>query len=128
MRLTRPTLCSPTIVTNEVQDLPAEFLNADLKQDPASDPDFETLASGQLMMIPQSFGNIYLGETFSSYMFTHNDSNDSARYVSVRADLQTSSQKINLISSDPEKCAELLPGATVDLVISHEVKEIGSHM
>ena len=31
---------------------------------------------GSLLVLPQSFGNIYLGETFSSYVCVHNDSTE----------------------------------------------------
>jgi hypothetical protein len=31
---------------------------------------------GGLLVLPQSFGNIYLGETFSSYVCVHNDSTE----------------------------------------------------
>ena len=36
------------------------------------------------MVLPQSFGNIYLGETFSSYVCVHNDSTEICSTVSVR--------------------------------------------
>lgn len=125
MRLTKPTLSSPTIVTNEPKDLPEDILNNDLKNDVTSVPGTETIAAGQFLLTPQSFGNIYLGETFLSYIFVHNDSLQTAKDVSVKADLQTASQRIALSG---HQVAELGPENTVDQVIHHEVKEIGTHM
>ncbi|KAJ9578659.1 hypothetical protein L9F63_005149 [Diploptera punctata] len=129
MRLTRPTLCSPIVVTSDSKDLPGNLLNNDLKHDITSVPGIETLSAGQFLLLPQSFGNIYLGETFSSYICVHNDSNQIAKDVSVKADLQTSSQRIPLSGHQTESvAAELHPQDTVDDVIHHEVKEVGTHI
>ncbi|XP_069668809.1 trafficking protein particle complex subunit 13 isoform X2 [Periplaneta americana] len=129
MRLTRPTLCSPIIVTSDSKDLPGNLLNNDLKHDITSVSGIETLSAGQFLLLPQSFGNIYLGETFSSYICVHNDSNQIAKDVSVKADLQTSSQRIPLSGHQTESVAtELHPQDTVDDVIHHEVKEVGTHI
>jgi hypothetical protein len=56
MRLTRPTLCSPVIVTSDSKDLPGNLLNSDLKHDITSVPGIETLSAGQFLLLPQSFG------------------------------------------------------------------------
>lgn len=125
MRLTKPTLTSPLIVTNEVKDLPEDLLNNDLRNDITSVDNSETLSVGQLLLTPQSFGNIYLGESFLCYIFVHNDSTHLAEKVQVKADLQTTAQKISLYDATlPEINSE----QTIDLVIHHEVKEIGIHM
>ncbi|XP_049831884.1 trafficking protein particle complex subunit 13 isoform X3 [Schistocerca gregaria] len=129
MRLTRPTLSSPLIVTSDAKDLPGNLFNNDLKHDITSVSSVETLAAGQFLLLPQSFGNIYLGETFSSYICVHNDSNQIASDVSVKVDLQTNSQRIPLSGGHSEAVAkELHPQETVDDVIHHEVKEVGTHI
>lgn len=125
MRLTKPTLSSPLIVTNEIKDLPDDILNNDLKNDITTVNDSETLAVGQFLLTPQSFGNIHLGESFLGYIFVHNDSNQVAKNVVVKADLQTSTQRISL---SEHTMIELRPQNTIDQVINHEVKEIGTHM
>ncbi|XP_015187628.1 PREDICTED: trafficking protein particle complex subunit 13 isoform X2 [Polistes dominula] len=123
MRLTRPTLASPTVVTCDSTDLPSNTLNNELKNDCTALQGMETLAIGQFMVLPQSFGNIYLGEIFSSYLCVHNGSNQ----VVKNADLQTSTQIISL-SSGNSMVKELAADDTVDEVIHHEVKEIGTHI
>lgn len=80
----------------------------------------------QLLVLPQSFGNIFLGETFVSYVTVHNDSNENATEVVVKADLQTGSQRINLIQIPARENME--PGASIDDVMRHEVKELGTHI
>lgn len=103
--------------------------------------------------------NIFLGETFSSYISVHNDGNQIVKDILVKvlfrtksfqhvlhnfhslfthncpvmwpdplqADLQTSSQRLNLSASN-SAVAELKPECCIDDVIHHEVKEIGTHM
>ena len=53
--------------------------------------------------------------------------------IVARADLQTATQRINLVPgsiSDPSVHTRdtLSPGSTIDQVISHEVKELGTHI
>ncbi|XP_020287936.1 trafficking protein particle complex subunit 13 isoform X2 [Pseudomyrmex gracilis] len=127
MRLTRPTLASPIVVTCDSTDLPGNTLNNELKNDCTTLQGMEALAVGQFMVLPQSFGNIYLGEIFSSYLCVHNGSNQTVENVSVKADLQTSTQIISLSGANLEG-KELAPDNTVDEVIHHEVKEIGTHI
>ncbi|XP_076675470.1 trafficking protein particle complex subunit 13 isoform X2 [Andrena cerasifolii] len=127
MRLTRPTLASPVVVTCDSTDLPGNTLNNELKSDCTALQGMETLAVGQFMVLPQSFGNIYLGEIFSSYLSVHNGSNQLVKNVTVKADLQTSTQIISL-SGNSGGMKDLAPDSTVDEVIHHEVKEIGTHI
>ncbi|XP_076750477.1 trafficking protein particle complex subunit 13 [Xylocopa sonorina] len=127
MRLTRPTLASPIVVTCDSTDLPGNTLNNELKNDCTALQGMETLAIGQFMVLPQSFGNIYLGEIFSSYLCVHNGSSQLVKNVNVKADLQTSTQIISLCGGSGET-KDLAPDNTVDEVIHHEVKEIGTHI
>ncbi|RZF38354.1 hypothetical protein LSTR_LSTR011877 [Laodelphax striatellus] len=125
MRLTRPTLSSPVIVTSDPSDLPANLLNNHLKSNVAAVTGLETIAAGQFLLLPQSFGNIYLGETFSSYICVHNSSALSSSF----ADLQTNSLRIPLCGNQADLTArDLDPGQTLDEVIHHEVKEVGTHI
>ncbi|KAK6630139.1 hypothetical protein RUM44_005690 [Polyplax serrata] len=125
MRLTKPTLSSPIIITNEIKDLPEDILNNELRKDITSVHESETLAVGQFLLTPQSFGNIYLGESFLGYIFVHNDSSHVAKNVQVKADLQTSARRISL---SEHNMTELSPQSAIDQVINHEVKEIGTHI
>ncbi|XP_076383260.1 trafficking protein particle complex subunit 13 isoform X1 [Megalopta genalis] len=127
MRLTRPTLASPIVVTCDSTDLPGNTLNNELKNDCTALQGMETLTVGQFMVLPQSFGNIYLGEMFSSYLCVHNGSSQLVEDVTVKVDLQTSTQIIPL-SGNSGEMKDLPPGGTVDEVIHHEVKEIGTHI
>ena len=82
-------------------------------------PGLTTLSPGCLLVLPQSFGNIYLGETFTSYVCVHNDSTEVCSTVVLRADLQTATQRINLVpgSESLNNTREsLAPGSSIDQV------------
>lgn len=129
MRLTRPTLISPQIVTSEQKDLPQNTFNQMLENDSSTVKDSETIAAGQFMLLPQSFGNIYLGETFSSYVCVYNCTTHPVTSVSVKADLQSNASRISLpIHANKEIPVTLNPNDTLDDVIHHEVKEVGTHI
>ncbi|RZC40656.1 trafficking protein particle complex subunit 13 [Asbolus verrucosus] len=126
MRLTRPTLASPLPVTCDSKDLPGNLLNVALQQDPTSVQGTETLCTGQFLLLPQSPVNIYLGETFSSYICVYSETQQIVSNVTVKVDLQTSSQRLPLSMNPPTP--QLGPDETVNIVIHHEVKEIGNHI
>lgn len=83
------------------------------------------------LTLPQSFGSIYLGETFVCYVSLHNDSTETCDHLNLRCDLQTASQRLPLLqpqaSSDVNN-EQIVPGESIDHVLSHEVKECGTHI
>ncbi|KAK8774003.1 hypothetical protein V5799_011465 [Amblyomma americanum] len=123
MRLTRPSLFTTVPVVCDSRDIPGSMWMQELKQDLGAPLGLELFGAGSFLMLPQSFGNIYLGETFSCYMSVHNDSQTTVRDVSVRAELQTDSQKVFLTgrTDGPAVVAELAPNGSIDEVIHHEV-------
>lgn len=84
MRLTRPTLVSVLPITSDSKDLPGNLLNLALQQDPTAVQNTETLCTGQFLLIPQSPVNIYLGETFSSYVCVYNETQQVVKNVAVK--------------------------------------------
>jgi hypothetical protein len=73
-----------------------------------------------------SFRNMYLGETFTCYVVIQNESPVGVTNVSVRVDLQTSSQKFSL--TDNKTMSLMKTGDTIDIIMNHEIKEMGKHM
>uniref|UniRef100_A0A4W3K3N0 Trafficking protein particle complex subunit 13 n=1 Tax=Callorhinchus milii TaxID=7868 RepID=A0A4W3K3N0_CALMI len=126
-RLTKPTLFTNLPVTCEDRDLPGDLFSQLMKDDPSTVKGAEIFMLGEMLTLPQNFGNIFLGETFSSYISVHNDSTQVVKDILVKADLQTSSQRLNLSASNAA-VADLKPDSCIDDVIHHEVKEIGTHI
>ncbi|RCN31963.1 hypothetical protein ANCCAN_22237 [Ancylostoma caninum] len=81
---------------------------------------------GEYLIAPLMFENIYLGETFTFYMNVVNESDQKVTDVSVKCELQTNSQRVNLTSSVQDVVLE--PSNSSGQIISHEVKEIGQHI
>lgn len=84
MRLTKPTLFTNIPVTCEEKDLPGDLFNQLLKDDPSTVNGAEILMLGEMLTLPQNFGNIFLGETFSSYISVHNDSSQVVKDILVK--------------------------------------------
>ncbi|XP_018571815.1 trafficking protein particle complex subunit 13 isoform X2 [Anoplophora glabripennis] len=117
---------SPLPITCDSRDLPGNLLNNALQQDPTAVEGTETLCAGQFLLLPQNPVNIYLGETFSSYVCVYSETKQDVNNVTVKIDLQTSSQRLPLSVNPPSPL--LTPNETVGVIIHHEVKEIGTHI
>lgn len=128
MCLTKPTLVSPQVLTAEVIDLPQKAFDNVLKNDITAVPELPAVASGQFMLLPQAFRNIYLGETFSSYLCVYNCTPHHVNKVRIKADLQTLTNKVSLPVQANKEAVTLAPNETLDDIIHHEVKEIGNHV
>ncbi|KAJ3189113.1 hypothetical protein HDU85_002738 [Gaertneriomyces sp. JEL0708] len=108
-----------------------------------------------LLALPASFGNIYLGETFSSYLCINNESQLPVQEVGIKAELQTTSQRFMLVdtigigagsapasrtspaqsttslasvSASGSNRVSLLPTQSITHITHHEIKELGAHI
>jgi hypothetical protein len=96
-----------------------------------------------VLSLPPAFGNIYLGETFTSYLCVNNDSLTAVQDVAFKAELQAASQRFTLadtIGASPAGSMEalttksqldkvsLLPKQSAEFVLHHEIKELGIHI
>ncbi|CAO1433023.1 unnamed protein product [Diamesa tonsa] len=123
MRLTRPTL---NVYSNNVSSEKSDILQGILQE--KVNPD-NLISNNQFLQLPQSFGNIYLGETFSSYICVHNCTTHSVNSVSVKCDLQSNNNRVSLaIHVNKQTPLTLNKEETLDDVIHYEVKEIGTHI
>ncbi|CAL1529945.1 unnamed protein product [Lymnaea stagnalis] len=128
MRLTKPTLMPHQPLITASRDLCGDILNRLNDSEIARTPGLGSFPLGNLLTLPQNFGNIFLGETFSSYISVHNDSSQLCKEITLKADLQTASQRLSLSSVSSQPIPELQPDHSIDDVIHHEVKELGTHI
>ena len=68
-----------------------------------------------------------MGETFMSYVSLHNDSTDTCDNVLLKCDLQTATQRLPLLQVG-QGGQQVHSGDSIDQVLSHEVKELGTHI
>ncbi len=83
------------------------------------------------LLFPDSFSDIYCGETFSAYIAVVNGSNDHAlQLVKLNIRLQTSSSSYDLYGSDMGNNnypVSLAPLGNVNAIVRHELLELGSY-
>lgn len=128
MRLTKPTFLTNHINPNETRDLPGKAFDQSSKNNLTIIENNEDIALSKFLTLPQNFGNIFLGEVFSSYISVHNDSKQSCKDVFVKTDLQTATSSTRTNLSTTPLVAELGSGQSIDDVINHEIKELGMHI
>eukprot|EP00934_Nitzschia_sp_Nitz4_P001629 Nitzschia sp. Nitz4//scaffold22_size323478//125838//127525//NITZ4_000525-RA/size323478-augustus-gene-0.233-mRNA-1//-1//CDS//3329542989//1629//frame0 len=110
MRLQKPELHMPTAGTMETTSL-----------------------LGSAMCLPDSFGVIHIGETFTAYLGALNVSpNLTVSRLTVNAQLQTPTQRWHLASRLDEGNASggvtVPPESAVDAIVSHLLDEVGQHI
>uniref|UniRef100_A0A7S0NNI5 Trafficking protein particle complex subunit 13 n=1 Tax=Calcidiscus leptoporus TaxID=127549 RepID=A0A7S0NNI5_9EUKA len=84
-----------------------------------------------MLMLPQSFGDIFLGETFSCYISLTNISPVELNQMGLKVEVQTQLQRETLSdSSIPEagSVRRFAPGQTLDRIIRYELKDLGIHI
>lgn len=91
------------------------------------DQSSDSLGVPGLLVLPQSFGAIYLGETFCSYISINNSSNVEVRDVVIKAEIQTEKQRILLLDTSKSPVESIRAGGRYDFIVEHDVKELGAH-
>ncbi|KAK7319665.1 hypothetical protein RJT34_04388 [Clitoria ternatea] len=149
MRLCRPSFNVDPPLRLDPSDL---FIGEDIFDDPAvpstlpslsssaashSDPNYrnrfllhhfsDSMGLSSLLVLPQSFGAIYLGETFCSYISINNSSNFEVREVIIKAEIQTERQRILLLDTSKSPVESIRAGGRYDFIVEHDVKELGPH-
>ncbi|CAG8483285.1 9482_t:CDS:1 [Acaulospora colombiana] len=89
----------------------------------------ELISNSTSLAAKDSSDNIYLGATFDSYIIVTNESTQYAREVSIKVELQTTSQRLILWDTSVNDPIPIIiePGKSREHVIKHEIKELGVH-
>ncbi|KAK2644100.1 hypothetical protein Ddye_019295 [Dipteronia dyeriana] len=87
----------------------------------------DSIGLSGLLVLPQAFGAIYLGETFCSYISINNSSNFEVREVVIKAEIQTERQRILLLDTSKSAVETIRAGGRYDFIVEHDVKELGAH-
>jgi len=89
------------------------------------EPRLRDYTDTEILKLPPNFGMIYLGETFVTYICLNNETNKTVHSVSVKIELQTSSQKLLLVENQP---TELEVRKNLEYISQYEIKELGVHI
>ncbi|CAM9706999.1 unnamed protein product, partial [Discosporangium mesarthrocarpum] len=94
-------------------------------------------ALSSTLTLPDSFGNIYLGETFTAYISVLNHpQNKPMINTELSAKLQSPSDRTELVdvrmargaaSDRPNPTPVLAPSENLDMIVEHTVLELGTH-
>ncbi|KAJ2138170.1 hypothetical protein J3F82_005984 [Coemansia sp. RSA 637] len=139
MRLSRPTLA-------DTRTLPMDSSTAVLAQALREAEQNRPTASGQIfsdlqlsdaqlpldafplsetLVLPRTFGTMFLGETFSAQMCICNESAFVVRDVAVNVVMQTATQQVPLLDNS---AVQLAAGQPLNVQVAHEIKELGTHV
>ncbi|XP_043689514.1 probable trafficking protein particle complex subunit 13 homolog isoform X2 [Telopea speciosissima] len=80
-----------------------------------------------LLILPQAFGAIYLGETFCTYISINNSSDFEVRDVIIKAEIQRERQRLLLLDTTKSPVESIRSGGRYDFIVEHDVKELGAH-
>lgn len=80
-----------------------------------------------VLTLPSAFGNIQLGETFTSCLCLNNEADCDVGGVIMKVEIQTTTSKIEIASFGGPDFTLPLNGA-MNEVVSHEIKELGQHV
>ncbi|CAN0010089.1 unnamed protein product [Choristocarpus tenellus] len=136
-------LCKPKLHTKAILPTCPEAAPPSLNNDAvgsggqllvARENDF---ALSSTLKLPESFGNIYLGETFTAYISVLNQlqSKDLIN-ASLSAKLQSPTDRAELVdvrmargasTARANPTAALHPSENLDMIVEHTLKELGKH-
>ncbi len=95
----------------------------------AGDPE-PGIALSPMLALPQSFGDIYLGETFSCYISLCNIAPVELAHVGLKVEVQTQLQRETLSDSSAagSAIARFASQQTLDKIIEYDLKDVGIHI
>lgn len=113
--------------------LPGDGILAQASKPYPSAPADDPFPLTPLLQLPPAFGAAYVGTTFACTLCANNDISPSSsattiRNVEVAAELQAPSGTIALSLSGQDAPTALPPGATLQRVVRHDLKEDGQHV
>ncbi|ORX67546.1 DUF974-domain-containing protein [Linderina pennispora] len=82
----------------------------------------------ETLVLPKSFGTMYLGETFSAHLCVCNESTLSVRDVSVRVAMQTQTHQQQPFILHNNALGALATAQAGNIQVAHEIKELGTHI
>ena len=123
MRLAKPSFHFALPVPSVSAKPPAEGTTLDEDAQPG-------VALSGMLALPQSFGDIYLGETFSCYISLCNISRMELSQVGLKVEVQTQLQRETLADSSVsgEAVKQFASQQTLDKIIEYDLKDVGIHI
>ncbi|ORX82353.1 DUF974-domain-containing protein [Basidiobolus meristosporus CBS 931.73] len=90
--------------------------------------DLRDLGLSETLLLPNSWGTLYLGETLACYICLSNEDTESVRELGVKVEIQTTSSRIPLADTTAAPLEHFAPKQTKEIVVRQEIKELGIHI
>ncbi|CAH0481105.1 unnamed protein product [Peronospora belbahrii] len=94
-------------------------------------------ALSSMLILPDSFGEIFLGNTFSSYISVINPYSCELRDVKLSANIQCANDRVELHDNryarigkipPPNPVAVLPAGSSLDMIVDYPLNQVGNHV
>ncbi|KAL4458792.1 hypothetical protein ABPG75_013657 [Micractinium tetrahymenae] len=83
---------------------------------------------GGLLKLPQAFGSVYLGQSFSAIVTACNFGSVPLAMVGIKVELATERSRLALLyDSTGQPLPHLQPGQRHDFTVRHDIKDLGNH-
>ncbi|KAL7753042.1 hypothetical protein RI367_001493 [Sorochytrium milnesiophthora] len=114
--------------TNELDSI---FASVEQQKQPFSAQSSPVAPASTTLVLPSSFGNIYLGETLSVGLVMNNDCTLGSlplQDIGIKAELQTASQRSMLVDTTNAPLPDMPPGTSLEFVLHQDIRELGMHI
>ena len=81
-----------------------------------------------ILTLPPNFGNIFMGENFSSYISVFNQTDTAVGNVGIKAELQTKTKRLTLLDTTNEPVLHFAGSGSRDFIVESPLRELGTHI
>jgi hypothetical protein len=125
MRLCRPSFHQYQPVAAEPGDVLGELDGVGSSTDGGAGDGFGLTG---MLTLPPNFGNIFMGENFSSYISVFNQTDAVVGDVGIKAELQTKTKRLTLLDTTDEPVLHFAGGGNRDFIVESPLRELGTHI
>ncbi len=125
MRLCRPSFHQYQPVAAEPEDVLGELDSVGSSTDGGAGDGFGLTG---ILTLPPNFGNIFMGENFSSYISVFNQTDATVGAVGIKAELQTKTKRLTLLDTTDEPMLQFAGGGNRDFIVESPLRELGTHI
>jgi hypothetical protein len=125
MRLCRPSFHQYQPVAAEPDDVLGDLGGVGSETDGRAGDGFGLTG---MLTLPPNFGNIFMGENFSSYISAFNQTDSTVSSVGVKAELQTKTKRLTLLDTTDEPLLSFAGGENRDFIVESPLRELGTHI
>lgn len=125
MRLCRPSFHQYQPVASEPSDVLGDLNSVGSTTDGRAGDSFGLTG---MLTLPPNFGNIFMGENFSSYISVFNQTAATVGNVAIKAELQTKTKRLTLLDTTDDPMLHFAGSGNRDFIVESPLRELGTHI